>query len=470
MLEGQLTFFGGVGKSGGVQVLYGKGNQALLFDFGVEHSSLLFPTQVTLHEPVNATRGRELRQFLLGGMTAPLMELYDPEQMKGLDTAKVRRVWGDREFPHYDQIHLYIGHMHTDHMALLPYAHPDLPVYTSRDSHALFRGMVAGGHSLDTKARITACDDLSVIDFGEFTVQVIEMDHNATGASGIIIDDGTHTIAYTGDWRRQGKRPELIDRFIALCRSKQIDVLITEGTRLTSDPSAVPYQMTEETLLSRFSDILGEAEGLVYLQMSPRDLERMADMISIAAGKGKKIVMEASLAVIWHAANREGLQILEGHPALEVPVQIVDATVTGSLTVPYELVSLEEVAKRKSEYIYFFKFPDLAHMIELETLGDLQGGSHFIQSDYSVKIENVHIAKVLKAYEITGHALSNGGHAHPEALADLIGQIAPKVVITLHSRYPQSQNTKGVKPYDPVKGETVSVSSILEAAASRVNG
>ncbi|GGD94204.1 hypothetical protein [Paenibacillus nasutitermitis] len=470
MLEGQLTFFGGVGKSGGVQVLYGKGKQALLFDFGVEHSCLLFPTQVTLYEPVNATPGRELRQFLLGGMTAPLMELYDPEQMQGIDPAVVRRVWGGLQIPEYEQIRLYVGHMHTDHMALLPYAHPDLPVYMSHDSHSLYRGMVAGGHSLDTKAGITVCDDLGIIDFGEFTMQVIEMDHNATGVSGIIIDDGTYRIAYTGDWRRHGKHPDRIERFIELCRSKPIDVLITEGTRLTADPSTVAHQMTEEEVLSSCSELIGRAEGLVYLQMSPRDLERMADMISIATRHGRNILMEASLAAIWHTATREGLRILEGHPALEVPVQIVDATVTGGNAVPYDIITVDEVAKRKNEYLYFYKFPDLAHIIELETLGGLQGRSIFIQSDYSVKIDNASVAKFLKAYGIAGHSLSSGGHAHPEALTGLVERIAPKAVITLHSRYPESQTARGVKPYYPVKGETVSVSSILNRAASSVQG
>ncbi|WP_237566308.1 hypothetical protein [Paenibacillus sp. EZ-K15] len=58
---------------------------------------------------MDATPERELRQFLLGGMTAPLMELYDSERINGLDAATVRRVWGDREFPDYEQIHLYIG-------------------------------------------------------------------------------------------------------------------------------------------------------------------------------------------------------------------------------------------------------------------------------------------------------------------------------------------------------------------------
>ena len=466
MREGQLTFFGGVGKSGGVQVLYGKGDQGLLFDFGVEHSSLLFPKQLTLYEPVGATPGRELRQFLLSGMTAPLFQLYDPERIRGLDEQTVLRVWGGKNFPAYEKISLFIGHMHTDHMAVLPYANPNLPVYMNRDSYSLYRGMVAGGHAEDTAARITACDDLSVVDFGEFTMQIVEMDHNATGAAGIIIDDGEHKIAYTGDWRRQGKHPEKIDRFIQLCREKQVDLLITEGTRLPSDPSAeVARQMTEDELLAKFANLVEAAEGLVYLQMSPRDLERMANMIAIAKERGREIAMEASHALIWHTAViREGVRILEGHPALGAEIRVIDATVAAGMTVPYETISLEELAERKDQFVYFFKFPDLAHMIELETLGSVQGQSHFIQSDYSVKIEHSDVAKFLKTFGIAGHSLCNGGHAHPEALSDLIERIAPKAVITLHSKHPHSQNTRGIYAYSPEKGETVTISSILANA------
>jgi len=463
--EGKLTFFGGVGKSGGVQVLYGKGKQAVLFDFGVEHHSMLFPKQVTLYEPVGATPGRELRQYLLGEMTAPLFELYDPEQLEGLDEAKVLHMWGNREFPHYEKISLFVGHLHTDHVAMLPYAHPDITVYMNKDTYSLYQGMVAGGHISDTKAKIIACDDLSVIDFGEFTMQIVEMDHNTTGASGILIDDGMYRIAYTGDWRRQGKHPERIDQFIELCRKRRVDLLMTEGTRLTSDPSAeLPYQITEDVLLSRFTEIVDDAAGLVYLQMSPRDLERMANMIAIASKNGRQIAMEASYAVIWHTALRKGLRILENHPALGVDIRIVDASLKEGMSVPCETISLEELAEHKQKYVYFFKFPDLAHIIELETLGDSQKKSHYIQSDYGVKLDHADVAKCLQKYNIIGHSLCNGGHAHPEALSDLIERTAPQAVITLHSQYPQSQNTKGVKAYNPVKGETVSVSSIIAAS------
>jgi hypothetical protein len=49
-------------------------------------------------------------------------------------------------------------------------------------------------------------------------------------------------------------------------------------------------------------------------------------------------------------------------------------------------------------------------------------------------------------------------------IAELIEEIAPKAVITMHSRHPGSQDTRGVYAYHPQKGETATVSSILAAA------
>jgi mRNA degradation ribonuclease J1/J2 len=460
----QLTFFGGAaGKSGGVQVLYGKGDKGLLFDFGVEHGCLLFPAWMTTYDPVFVTPKREVRQYILGGMTAPLLELYDPEQVKGLDTAAVSRVWDNTEFPSYGQLGVFIGHMHQDHIALLPYTNPDIPVYMSNDSHSLYRGLVAADHYPDTAAKITVCDDLSTVDFGEFTMQIVEMDHNATGAAGIIIESKDYKIAYTGDWRRHGKHPERIDRFINLCRDKGIDVLITEGTRVIEEPeSQPPFQESEEKVMARFAALLSQVKGLVYLQMSPRDLERMADMIQIAVEQGRKIVMDAAHAVIWNTAIREGLNILENHPALGAAIQVVDATVVPGMAQPYETITLEQIAEQKKDYLYFFKFPNLAHIIELETLGSPCEGSHFIAADYSVKLDNAIINKFLKTYGITGHSLTNGGHAHPTFISDLIERIAPKVVIPLHTRFPRSLDTKGIRAYYPEKGESLSIASLMK--------
>jgi mRNA degradation ribonuclease J1/J2 len=463
--KGKLTFFGGVDTSGGVQIMYGIGKQALFFDFGTAHHSLLDPGQANTYDPVRTTPGREVRQHILAKMAPPLLELYEPEHVKGLDQAAVRGLWNEYDFPQYDKISMFIGHMHNDHMSLLPYANKDIPVYMNRDTYSLYRGIVESGQCPDTQAKIIPCEDLSVIDFGDFSMQIVEMDHNTVGTSAIILESKDHTIAITGDWRRHGRHPERIDRFIDICRKKGIDLLLTETTRVNPETvaqSSTPRQ--EAKSMSMYASLLDQAEGLVYLQMSPRDLERMADMIQIAADKGRTIVMDASQAVIWHTANREGVKVLDHHAARNISILILDVTAPAGSELPYPTTSLEEIAARKSEFLYFFKFPNLAHMIELEVLGALRGCSHLIQADYSVGIDHPDVKKYCNAYGIKAHSVSNRGHANPEEVTDLIERIAPKAVIPVHGFHPKLLDTKSVGAYYPYRGETVSIPSIIAAA------
>jgi mRNA degradation ribonuclease J1/J2 len=459
----KLTFFGGVDKAGGVQILYGIGNQALLFDFGTSHRSLLDPGHVNSHHPVSPTPGREIRQHILVKMAPPLFELYEPEQVEGLDQAVVRGLWNEYEFPHYDKINMFIGHMHYDHMSLLPYTSRDIPVYMNKDAYSLYRGIVESGQYSDSHAKIIPCADLSVIDFGDFSMQIVEMDHNTVGASAMIIESKDHTIAITGDWRSHGRHPERTDRFIDICRKKGIDVLLTESTRVNPETVAqCPPPRMEEESMSMYASVLDQAEGLVYLQMSPRDLERMAEMIQIAADKGRTIVMDASQAVMWHTAIREGVKVLVNHSALSVNILILDVTAQAGIELPYPTISLEEIAARKSEFLYFFKYPNLALMIELEVLGALRGCSHFIQADFNVGVTDVD--KYCKAFGIKAHSISNRGHANPEQISDLIERIAPKAVIPIHGFHTRLLDTKGVGAYYPQEGETISIPAIIAAS------
>jgi mRNA degradation ribonuclease J1/J2 len=279
----------------------------------------------------------------------------------------------------------------------------------------------------------------------------------------MIIESKDHTIAITGDWRSHGRHPERTDRFIDICRKKGIDVLLTESTRVNPETVAqCPPPRMEEESMSMYASVLDQAEGLVYLQMSPRDLERMAEMIQIAADKGRTIVMDASQAVMWHTAIREGVKVLVNHSALSVNILILDVTAQAGIELPYPTISLEEIAARKSEFLYFFKYPNLALMIELEVLGALRGCSHFIQADFNVGVTDVD--KYCKAFGIKAHSISNRGHANPEQISDLIERIAPKAVIPIHGFHTRLLDTKGVGAYYPQEGETISIPAIIAAS------
>lgn len=463
MQQDRLTFFGGVDESGGVQIVYERGGKALLFDFGTAHHCLLDPAYLNTNNPVRPTPGREIRQYLLGKMAPPLLELYSPEQLKGLDADAVRSLWNDRDFPEYADISIFIGHMHQDHMSLLPYARKGIPVYMNRDAHSLYRGIVYSGQYPDTAACMIPCDDMSVLDFGNFTVQIVEMDHNTTGTSAILIESPEHKIAVTGDWRRHGRHPERIDRFIELCRRKGIDLLLTEGTRIGKGESPQKSRNEAKTL-SMFSTVLDESEGLVYLQTSPRDLERMADLIRIASDKGRKLVMDGTIAALRHSASHEGVSVLENHPANAASLQIMEGTIPDGVQLPYETISLEDVAKKKGQFLYFIKFPNLGHLIELETLGGKRGTSHYVQADNSVKLDHPKLAHFIHAFGITGHSIGNKGHATPDEISDLIERIAPNTVIPVHTLHREQLDTRGVKVYYPERGETISITELLAAA------
>jgi hypothetical protein len=187
----------------------------------------------------------------------------------------------------------------------------------------------------------------------------------------------------------------------------------------------------------------------------------MADTIQIAAEAGRTVVMDAAYAVFWHAAVSSGVRALQGHPALQTDILVLDATVRDGLVSPYATITIEQAAARKNEVLYFFKFPELALLIELELTGPVSGGSVFIHSDYSAKLSHPEFVKYLGKFGIAGRTLGNGGHAHPDALSDLIERIAPKVVVPMHTQHPKSLNTRGVPVYYAAKGETISIAELI---------
>lgn len=461
----QLTFFSGLQTTGGVQILYGNGKNGVLFDFGISHRGVINAAYPHTHEPVRPTPGREIRQLLLSRAAPPLLNIYDFDQTQSVSEQEISKVWDNKVFPQYETISIFIGHMHQDHMALLPYLNENVTVYINSDAYSLYKGVVASGEYRGSKANIIPLEDLSVIDFGDFFVQIIEMDHNSIGASGYMIESENYVIAKTGDWRLNGRHPERIDRFIETCRDTKLDVLFTEATSVNfQDQPKISLRKNESEMVSKFEDCLKQAEALIYVHILTRDPERMADFIISVINSGRRVVLETSLAIIWHEAISIGMRTLTDHPACaEIKnIKVVD---TGDekreKALPYETISLEEIATNKMQYVYFLYFPKLAQIIELETTGESCGVSHIVHGDHPVKLDNSPLGRYVKEYGIIQHSISCGGHPRPEEISELVSQIAPKTVIPVHCWNPKGVSTPGVKRLFPERGDTFSVADIL---------
>ncbi|CAG7616797.1 MBL fold metallo-hydrolase RNA specificity domain-containing protein [Paenibacillus allorhizosphaerae] len=465
MSSDRLTFFNGTVGTG-VQVLYGNGGTGLLFDFGIPHRGLIDAFNVATFDPIRLFPRRGARQLLLGGMAPPIMELYDEAQIDQPLKRSVQQLWGNKSFPEYDSLSVYISHVHQDHIAILPYAREGLKVYMSRDTHSLYRGIVASGEYGDTKAAIVPLDHLTKVDFGGFIMHMIEMDHDATGAAGILIESSEFKIAFTGDWTRNGYHPERIDRFIELCRTKEVDVLITESTH----PKPGPERATEPDVVKKYINIVKEAEGMVYFQSLPRNVERMTNCIHEAVTAGRHVALDYGLAVLWSETLRSGIKALEGHPVFDVmdTVRIVEATVPDGMPLPFGAITVEEMIRRKSELVYFLTYPSLPMLIELETMGDRSARSHYIVGNSPMNPDQqVYLEKYVAQFGMALHKIGTSGHASAAALSDLIKRISPKAVIPMHSGNPRALDTAGVPVYYPERGETIAVRELIASAAKQ---
>ena len=144
----------------------------------------------------------------------------------------------------------------------------------------VYEAVVASGEYEGTQADIRLFDDGQIVDFGTFRIEFIEVDHDSPGVTGFIIHGPQHRIAFTADWRRHGRHSYRMDRFIERCQSAGVDLLITEGTRLRPDTLfRQPQDRLEADVAVQCRQAMEDTNGLVYVNILARNVERVADLI-----------------------------------------------------------------------------------------------------------------------------------------------------------------------------------------------
>jgi ribonuclease J len=464
----KLTFYGGMNTIGGVQIVYGFEDMGFVFDLGLSMRGLF-------NEQVKTKAPEGVRHYLLTRSAPPLLNLYPLETTENITLQQLQEVWKRSELPQYNNLKVFISHIHQDHMALLPYVAEGTPIYMSKDAYAVYRAVVASGEYGDTKGTIITLEDLQEITLdneGKVRLKIIEVDHDSPGCSGFILTTASGVkIGFTADWRRHGRHSYRMDRFIELCRNEGVEVLITEGTRLRADTLfRKPEDRLETDVAVRYREVIEQAAGLVYVNILARNVERVADIIVATKEAGRKLVMDESTATLWHEANRIGITALTGNAALTCAEEVIrvlptlnSLTVVSSRELPYPTLSLSEIIANKAHYSVYLPYNQLPLIAELECLGDRLHPSHYVHADGNPLTPNDEtLHRWLTEFGVHYHYFSTGGHAAPQEISDLTERIEPKVVIPLHSVHPTLFDSRGIPRFYPVYGETVNIDKLLD--------
>jgi ribonuclease J len=130
-------------------------------------------------------------------------------------------------------------------------------------------------------------------------------------------------IAYTGDIRMHGARPDLSDDFLDALREKPVDILLCEGTRVRprgNDPDEKFLRDMAETFRLRMGEdaphptrvecdtekgvrdaleaAMKQAPGLVLIEVSPLDIDRMRSVWQAALSARRRVVLPSRQAYL----------------------------------------------------------------------------------------------------------------------------------------------------------------------------
>ena len=268
----KITVHGGNREIGGNKILLETADGGLFLDFGKSYSTEDRYFEIPWNPPFHGP------SLLTIGALPDIPRLY-------------------RHDPGEHSYAVLVSHPYLDHVGYVPLLSPGTKVITGVDT----KNLLDIRHESMQSSWDTQVDhlDWNLLRTGQdvelshagMRITPIHVDHSVPASYGFIVQAGDERIAYTGDIRMHGARPDLSNDFLAALAEKPIDVLICEGTRVRppdGDPDRkfledmervfrmrmgedAPHAMhvdcaTEHDVRDQLERVVRESQGLVLIE------------------------------------------------------------------------------------------------------------------------------------------------------------------------------------------------------------
>lgn len=207
-----------------------------------------------------------------------------------------------------------ISHGHLDHLGGLKHIVPKYPapIYGSRFTLGVVQktfedSYAETGIEFSPQLNIMNMDNHERLKLGAFYVELVRITHSVPESTCIVVDTPVGRVINTGDWRLD---PEpLDDKPTDAARLKQLGdegvLLLMSDSCNTPLPGRTP---TENTLQASFHDIIGHAEGRVFVAIFSSNMNRVQMIVNSAAAAGRKVALDGRSMISYaEIAVRQGL-------------------------------------------------------------------------------------------------------------------------------------------------------------------
>jgi len=477
-----ITFYGGVGEIGGNKILLEDQDTRVFFDFGMSFNQF----GKYFSEFLKPRKCNGLGDYLATGLLPDIPGVYREDYLRHMGRGKEDRLVDA----------LLISHAHIDHIGYIHHLRRDIELVMSQGTKAIIQTLqdtrtsgendlleyspnfeimpYARGGGYKRKTRRDECYErpCTVFDYGEkfkvgnLEVVPFEVDHSLPGATAFLIHASEGSILYTGDYRFHGYLGEKTREMIEAVSDMNVDVVITEGTRVEETGST-----SEAMVYMNAKRLVEETEGLVVTTFPVRDLSRFKTFHRIAGETGRKLVISFSQAYLLEQFNK----FTDLYPSLDDPDLCLFAERKGwgiagrddyesnieGLCFPDNICEQDYSTWERvylgrdntinyldmvdqSEYIFICGYFQLNELVDIKPVS----GSKYIRSitepfTDEMELDAVRVRNWLELFGLELHGMSNEdglhatGHANGVQVVDTLKQIGPETVIPIHTRKPQ---------------------------------
>lgn len=327
----------------------------------------------------------------------------------------------------------------------------------------------------DLKRKCITLKDSEKVTVGSLSVTHLSQDHSVPGASSYVVEGSGKKILYTGDIRFHGYNPMTIEEYASKV-GHGTDVMICEGTRIDSD-----RVLTESVIKDKIADKIKETKGIIFVDFSWKDTTRYETIKQASKDAGRVFVINARLAYLldklgeYPSTDSVRVFLKRKGSCLYSPADYSNSKYEYGLSTDWKVdkdsthydnaLTALDIKKEPERYVMMLSYFDLNQIFDLADENGKIPNSWFIKAQCApfcdeMELDEERFINWLNAFGIgfdlgetpIPKGCSNkdceklrdridrahvSGHASRSELKELISRINPKVLIPIHTSYPE---------------------------------
>jgi ribonuclease J len=330
---------------------------------------------------------------------------------------------------------IFISHYHQDHHGLLSEVLPNMPVYVTAGTEAMFRiNEVFLPHKTKIENLQIIKSQLPII-IGDIKLTAYTVDHSAYDACAFLIEADNKRILYSGDIRLHGRKGILYKNL-----PREVDYLILEGTNIDRDRKSKTESEIEQDFIELFKK---DNDKLNFVWCSGQHIDRLTNIFKAARKTGRTMVVDVYIAASLYEIHKlnnsipssltHGIKVWYTHN-----IKYKEGQHNYSLAFQYQRIRPNVIRENPGKFIVIMRPSMLVNL----------------RRDLQVPKANV-ITSMWKEYEKDSTAffdwvdsqsydrnyIHTSGHGDIESLKIIADYINPKEIIPIHTQKKEYFNT-----------------------------